>query len=721
MTLRIAAAVAVLALAAQAQTTWYVDVNGTPPGTGTQADPYTSIQYAISQGSTLPGDTVLVLPGTYQETIDFLGKAIEVRSQMGAQQTTLDGGSSSSTPVVSFTSGESRASLLQGFALINSTSGTPTSGRAVLIASASPSISECTVTGFSTAAMGGAVYLFASTAEFTDCTFQGNEEYSGVFNGGACFIEGGAPRFVDCNWLDNQCGLFGHAVASDSSDPEFVRNDFVSNNAGNPCFGISGAPGSAVLINGGGAEFDACTFIDNHSSFGGGALDVQAAIVEAADSVFEGNCTAGDGGAILVRAGGVLTLNRCTIRDSFAYFNGGGLAIGGTLFANDISVEDNRAGPDAHNGGGIHVSGSAFIDSSKITGNLATRRGGGIHVEGFGPVELADCVIANNESFTDTGIFPSSGAGISAGFGTRVERSVVADNHVTGNPLCFVVGPAQEGVLNEAAGGGVRGPVMIQHSVIWGNSTYGSGGAGALDSTILNSVVWANYLTGCDGFTTQDALGGSASASYSIVEGGWPGAGILDARPRFWGAPIGDFNLLPDSPCIDAGDPSSPGDPDGSRADIGVFPFDPTYCGDPFTYCDGKTNSLGCVPFLTTNGFPSATSTEPFEIIANDVLPGEAGFLIYGFNKNMLGYHGGTLCVKAPLARLLPPKFAKSPGTPPCTGRLVIGFNKRIQSGQDVLLFPGQTIYAQIRQRDPQDPAGFGDGLTDAVQFTICP
>jgi hypothetical protein len=38
-------------------------------------------------------------------------------------------------------------------------------------------------------------------------------------------------------------------------------------------------------------------------------------------------------------------------------------------------------------------------------------------------------------------------------------------------------------------------------------------------------------------------------------------------------AAAGDFNLLPISPAIDAGDPATPNDADGTRADIGAIAF----------------------------------------------------------------------------------------------------------------------------------------------------
>jgi hypothetical protein len=70
--------------------------------------------------------------------------------------------------------------------------------------------------------------------------------------------------------------------------------------------------------------------------------------------------------------------------------------------------------------------------------------------------------------------------------------------------------------------------------------------------------------------------GGSLSARFSLVEGGWGepwfGIGCTDEDPRFVDASMEDLRLRGTSPCIDAGDPASPLDPDGSRADLGAFP-----------------------------------------------------------------------------------------------------------------------------------------------------
>ncbi len=73
-----------------AQTTLYVDDDSCPgPGSGTEADPFCLIQDCID--AAMDGDECVVAPGTYFESINFLGEAITLRSSDGADVTTIDG------------------------------------------------------------------------------------------------------------------------------------------------------------------------------------------------------------------------------------------------------------------------------------------------------------------------------------------------------------------------------------------------------------------------------------------------------------------------------------------------------------------------------------------------------------------------------------------------------------------------------------------------------
>ena len=69
--------------------TIYVDVNCPGIGNGSEAEPYCFIQTAINAG--VDTDEVVVAPGIYFERIDFLGKAITVRSSDGPAVTSIDG------------------------------------------------------------------------------------------------------------------------------------------------------------------------------------------------------------------------------------------------------------------------------------------------------------------------------------------------------------------------------------------------------------------------------------------------------------------------------------------------------------------------------------------------------------------------------------------------------------------------------------------------------
>ncbi len=79
---------------------------------------YSTIQAAIDAAQT--GDLVLVHDGTYVENINFKGKAIRLRSENGAEKTTIDGNQSGS--VVTFRGIEIAESILEGFSITNGNS-----------------------------------------------------------------------------------------------------------------------------------------------------------------------------------------------------------------------------------------------------------------------------------------------------------------------------------------------------------------------------------------------------------------------------------------------------------------------------------------------------------------------------------------------------------------------------------------------------------------------
>ncbi len=78
-------------------------------------------------------------------------------------------------------------------------------------------------------------------------------------------------------------------------------------------------------------------------------------------------------------------------------------------------------------------------------------------------------------------------------------------------------------------------------------STIGCCGNGA--PLVHNCILWDN-----DTEELVDVNGAATTASYSDVQGGWPGTGNIDADPLFVAPGSGDYHLLSDSPCIDAAD-----------------------------------------------------------------------------------------------------------------------------------------------------------------------
>ena len=88
---------------------------------------------------------------------------------------------------------------------------------------------------------------------------------------------------------------------------------------------------------------------------------------------------------------------------------------------------------------------------------------------------------------------------------------------------------------------------------------------------IVNCVFWDDRPTRIASFIGSDNPEYFPfSVRYSAIMGGYDGVGNISAYPMFADSANGDFSLLTGSPCIDAGDPDSPLDLDGTRCDIGA-------------------------------------------------------------------------------------------------------------------------------------------------------
>ncbi len=682
-----------LSVAARAQTTWYVDASATPPGAGTTAAPFKSIQFAISRPTTVAGDRLSVAPGAYPGTVDFRGKALTIVSQQGAEHTTIVGQQSDSV-VVAGPGTALDTTLLRGFTI---TGGASRAGGGIGVEGGGLTVRDCVVEN-NTAERGGGVYVSNSSVLIEDCTIAYNVATGNAWvhapTGGGLYVCCGSACTVRTSTFESNLARYdqhgfadGGGAWCDATSSLLVANSQLLRNTAGEFWATGGDwPGR------GGGIF--------------GAPDVTIV-----DSTIA-ECDANIGGGGFHGSGELL---RCVIRGNRGQL-GGGLHITGTTRVRESLIVANQGESQSgtyHEGGGVY--GPATLMSCEITGNFSWGNGGGI----FGATAL-DCLIWNNQALVPDRGFQAFGGGAmdSVLVRCRVYQNSVLDllqdgsgtwgGGAYGSDLRYC-----EVFSNDAEFGGGGASCRLESTTVVGNDAGIAGDGLHGGSTVRNSIVWGNHLE-----AIADP-GGGLAVLYSDVQGGWPGLGNIAQDPLFWCVSIDDYFLTSDSPCINTGDPGAM-DPDGSPKDMGARPYDPTHEGAAEFYCTGKTNSFGCVPFLSATGVPRSSPSDPFVITAHDVAPQEAGFLLYGVKKSNLNFHGGKLCVKVPFLRSSL-KSAKNVGGG-CSGWILrSNFNKTIQNGSDPRLTPGQRIVAQWRQRDPMEPAGFGDGLSDAVQFTICP
>ncbi|ETR66471.1 MAG: hypothetical protein OMM_12759, partial [Candidatus Magnetoglobus multicellularis str. Araruama] len=211
--------------------TFYVNASG---GQGK----YTRIQSAIDASNM--GDTIIVEPGTYTESIDFKGKGITLKSSLGAEQTIIDANHMDS--VVKCINGEDSGSVLRGFSLTN---GSAVNGGGINISGASsPTIIDCIV--FNNQAQkegGGIAAVYSSMPMMIDCEIKSNIARNGA--GIAC-LNSSSASLRNTTIIENQALKNGGGVyAYYASFPDINVCEISDNTAqsrGGGIYGFGAAP-----------------------------------------------------------------------------------------------------------------------------------------------------------------------------------------------------------------------------------------------------------------------------------------------------------------------------------------------------------------------------------------------------------------------------------------------------------------------------------------------
>lgn len=238
---------------------------------------------------------------------------------------------------------------------------------------------------------------------------------------------------------------------------------------------------------------------------------------------------------------------------------------GGGIYAMGASLdlENNRIELNSHrSGGGVYVSGpDARFVGNVIRGNFAGAVLGGGGGGGVVSLTATASFIANViEGNTASGSRGSSGGGVACRGDTLFVNTILHANRVGGG------GP----FIARGGGGSIVGSATFVNCTITENTAplVSSGYGGGIDGSGLrfyNCVIWGNVAQ------VDPQVTGTAMVSYSIVEGGFPGAGNLSAMPRL----SMDHRQLFGSPSIDAGTMSAPSLPGVDfEGDARVGPID---------------------------------------------------------------------------------------------------------------------------------------------------
>jgi subtilisin family serine protease len=449
---------------------------------------YLTIQEAISRSWN--GGTVWLADKIYRgqgnRDIDFLGRAITVRSENGPQNCIIDPQGSSDNPHRGFYlhNGEGPNSIIVGLTI---TKAYAEEGGGIYCQGSSPTLIECIFKENEAQYWGGAISNRSSNSTLIDCTFSTNEaRWGGAVACNYCYQ---GPTLVNCTLGGNKAKN-GGAMYNDHSRPTITDSNFSGNSArfGGGVYNFGGVYDLSFSS----PKLHNCTFSENTaSSYGGGIFNFESSPL-VTNCEFTRNSTQYWGGGMYNSKDSNPMLGNCTFRENSTGSNGGG------MFNYDNS--------------------SPTLTNCTFSENSANSYGGGLYGS-LGPV--SNCTITDNTADVGGGLYGCNG-------------------------------PITNCIISGNTAGSRGGALYSCHDLIMSCTIVDNSGA-ALDycsGPIINCIIWSGDSNNSPG---GSVLSSSSVPLYSCVQGGSDGMGCISTDPRFVDSQNGDYHLLPDSPCKDAG------------------------------------------------------------------------------------------------------------------------------------------------------------------------
>lgn len=530
-------------------------------GSAAQND-HTTIQAAIE--AAVNGDEVLVSPGTYTESIDFLTKSIVVRGDAGAENTFLVG-TGGTVVLIGALAGAS--TILDGFDISGGDSRTTVGrpGGCIHVEGSSPGLRNLVLHDCS-ARLGGGMQLIASGARvenvrIVDTVAEADGDEWGL--GGGLYLLGGAPVLSSVT-IEDTTARVGGAVFAQSSPMTVVGMTIrgaVADSTGGVHIAGDGTPNPAVLEDvtitgcianegagglrtqgGGRVTIRDSTVTDNSAQRGGGMRFSGGDFSVLRTLIARNTATsAAGGGGLRIDDGAVGTCDRCVVAANEAEFGAGALVDDASpTFVRSRFASNRAEGDDSGFGGGLYaLSSDVAISTTLFDGNRAGRDGGAIRVEGSGISRVSSSLFVHNRA--------------EAGAGAHILSGALDLSHVT-----FAGDRADSGAVLRVT---ADGSLSLLNSIVAlpqrGDGVSASTGAVTSlrfsDVHVPEGLAWAGDLGDLTG------TNGNIEADPQFLEFS-PGSNYDDR-----------LVLQSSSVAVNAGDPDGAPDQDGSVAELGAF------------------------------------------------------------------------------------------------------------------------------------------------------